>query len=178
MVNKGELNKYHVEDTHESIIPLETWNKVQEEIKRRDSLIKHTSKKEPSLFAGMLTCSHCGKHYTRKVNKYGSYYICPTFSQKGKEYCASKQVREELLIEVTKEVLILTQLTREVIKDKLIEIVVHDDNVLVFKLRDGSEVNKTWAYHSRSESWTEEMKAKARIDGAKASKKGEKTCQE
>ncbi len=178
MVNKGELNKYHVEDTHESIIPLETWNKVQEEIKRRDSLIKHTSKKEPSLFAGMLTCSHCGKHYTRKVNKYGSYYICPTFSQKGKEYCASKQVREEPLIESTKEVLSLTQLTREVIKDKLIEIVIHDDNVLVFKLRDGSEVNKTWAYRSRSESWTEEMKAKARIDGAKASKKGEKTCQE
>lgn len=174
MVNKGEFNKYLVEDTHEAIIPLETWNRVQAEIKRRDSLIKHQSTKPKSLFSGMLTCSHCGKHYNRKVNQYGSYYICPTFSLYGKANCSSKQVREEPLIEITKSVLNVTDLNRELILSKISTIEVHDDNLLVYKLIDGSEVSKTWSYKSRSESWTEEMKAKARIDGAKASRKEKK----
>ena len=171
MINKGELNKYLVEDTHEAIIPLETWNKVQAEFKRRDAAIKHQSDKPKSLFSGMLTCSHCGKHYNRKVNKYGSYYICPTFSLFGKANCPGKQVREEPLIEITKSVLNVTELNREMLQSKIRTIEVHDGNILVYKLSDGSEVSKTWSYKSRSESWTEEMKAQARINGAKASRK-------
>ena len=171
MINKGELNKYLVEDTHEVIISLETWNKVQEEFKRRDAAIKHQSDKPKSLFSGMLTCSHCGKHYNRKVNQYGSYYICPTFSLYGKANCPSKQVREEPLIEITKSVLNVTELNREMLQSKIRTIEVHDGNLLVYKLSDGTEVSKTWSYKSRSESWTEEMKAQARINGAKASRK-------
>ena len=40
VVNHGELPKYHVEESHEPIIDIETWNKVQEEIKRRNARIK------------------------------------------------------------------------------------------------------------------------------------------
>ena len=169
--NKGEKKMFHVSDDHEAIIPLETWNKVQEEFKNRDSRIKHTSKKERSLFAGLLVCSHCGRHYTRKVNKYGSYYICPTFSQKGKAYCCSKQVREEPLIDVTKVTLGKKVLLREDIEKAIQEIVVCDNNVLLFKLKDGTEIEREWKYRSRSESWTPEMKAKAAIDAVKKGKK-------
>ena len=169
--NRGELKMFHVKDDHEAIIPLETWNKVQEEFKIRDSKIEHSSKKERSLFAGLLVCSHCGKHYTRKVNKYGSYYICPTFSQKGKEYCCSKQVREEPLIDVTKVTLGKKVLNREDIEKAIQEIVVCDNNILLFKLKDGTEIEREWKYRSRSESWTPEMKAKAAIDAVKKGKK-------
>ena len=34
-VNHGELPKYHAVDTHEAIIDIDTFNRVQEEIKRR-----------------------------------------------------------------------------------------------------------------------------------------------
>lgn len=171
MQNNGELNKYHVEGTHEAIIPLEQWMIVQAEIKRRDSLINHTSNKNQSLFAGLLICSHCGKHYTRKVNKYGCYYICPTFAQKGKAYCESKQVREEPLIDIAKSMLKKEVLSREDLVENIDRILVCDNNILIFKLKDGTEVAREWKYRSRSESWTPEMKAKAAID---AKKKGNK----
>ena len=172
--NRGELQMFHVSDDHEAIIPMDVWQAAQNEMKRRDSLVNHTSPKAPSIFKGMLTCTHCGKHYTRKVNKYGCYYICPIFSQRGKEYCPSKQVREEPLIELTKEVLGIRELNRRLIESKIQTIEVHDNNLLIFKLKDGSSIEKEWSYRSRSESWTDEMKEKARIDGAKASRKEKK----
>ena len=167
--NNGELKMFHVANSHEAIIPLETWQAVQKEIERRDSVINHVSTKEESLFKGMLVCSHCGKHYTRKVNQYGSYYICPTFSIKGKAYCQSKQVREEPLIEVTRQVLD-QDVNKESIESKIHFIDVEDNNILIFHLKDGRVIEKKWSYKSRSESWTPEMRKKAAIDAVKKGK--------
>ena len=83
-------------------------------------------------------------------------------------------MREEPLIELTKEVLGIRELNRRLIESKIQTIEVHDNNLLIFKLKDGSSIEKEWSYRSRSESWTDEMKEKARIDGAKASRKEKK----
>jgi DNA invertase Pin-like site-specific DNA recombinase len=90
-VNQGELPRYRVEHSHPAIIDLGTFNKVQEEIARRASRIKHISdKKRETVFRGKIICGQCGKHYQRKVTPYNTYWICPTFSKLGKDRCASK----------------------------------------------------------------------------------------
>jgi len=45
LINNGELPQYHAENTHEAIIPLETFNAVQAEIARRAA--KHTHPGRP-----------------------------------------------------------------------------------------------------------------------------------
>jgi hypothetical protein len=48
------------------------------------------------------------------------------------------------------------------LKAKVAAITVPDDGVLVFTLIDGTERTALWENLSRSESWTDEMKAAAR----------------
>ena len=48
LVNEGQLPKYHAESTHEAIIPLETFQTVQNEIERRAELYKPKPPEKPS----------------------------------------------------------------------------------------------------------------------------------
>jgi hypothetical protein len=52
---------------------------------------------------------------------------------------------------------------------------VHQDNLLVFELTDGTKHEFRWSCKSRSLSWTDDMKEKARKRSTK--KKEEKLCQ-
>lgn len=78
--NMGELPKYYVHDNHPAIIDRETFQRVQEEIARRASLRKVSSKGKTELgkFCGkyalsdLLVCGECGTPYRRV-----------TWSQKG-----------------------------------------------------------------------------------------------
>lgn len=161
-INNGELNKYHVEESHEAIIDSETFDAVQKEIDRRAVSAKAKKKRELSPFSGLLTCAICGKHYRRKGSPYGFYWICGTFSLYGKENCASKQIPENILIEKTKEVLKLKELDGVILKETLVSIEVRPENVLLYKLKDGTEKEVFWSLVSRKHSWTPEMKERAR----------------
>ena len=104
--NNGEFPQYHITDAHEEIIPLEQFNAVQEEIKRRAE--KHsrpgvTPNSYP--FSGKLVCAGCGKHYRRKITKTGPVWICGTFNTWGKAACASKQIPASTLVSVVEELL-------------------------------------------------------------------------
>ena len=65
--NNGELPKYHIEHSHEAIIPLRQFNAVQEEIKRRAEKHAHVAPKVTYPFTGLIVCGNCGKHYRRKI---------------------------------------------------------------------------------------------------------------
>ena len=150
-VNHGEMPQYHAESTHEPIISLDTFNAVQDEREMRAK--KFRCKQEPRktyAFTGLLTCNHCGKHYRRKTTKTGVVWICSTFNSLGKSHCPSKQIPETTLMAIAGEF------------DNIKNIMVCDDNVLTFHLADGSEVNRQWKDRSRRESWTDEMREKAR----------------
>ena len=43
-INKGQVPKYYVENSHEAIIPKDIFHKVQEEIARRSNLTNGTTK--------------------------------------------------------------------------------------------------------------------------------------
>lgn len=114
MFNTGELPKYHAEDAHEAIIDMETFQAVQKEKERRASqFIKKPSTKKIYPFTGLLVCDNCGKNYRRKVTKTGAAWVCGTFNSLGKAVCASKQIPEFTLQQVTADVLGQNNFTHE-----------------------------------------------------------------
>ena len=80
----------------------------------------------------------------------------------GKAACASKQIPEETLQTVTAEVLGQTGFSEDLLRRLIKSIVVCNGNVLIFRFYDGTEITRTWQDRSRSQSWTDEMKAAAR----------------
>lgn len=156
--NNGELPKYHIEHSHEAIIPLRQFNAVQEEIKHRADKHAHISPKVTYPFTGLIVCGNCGKHYRRKVTRSGAVWICSTFNTIGKEYCASKQIPESILISITEETLGSTN----ALNDKITAIRAEKDNTLVFCFTNGESSVKRWTDRSRRESWTDEMRETAR----------------
>ena len=142
--NNGELPKYHSEDSHEAIIDMVTYNKVQEEHERRKAKYNKAhfeNKKYP--LTGLITCENCGKNYRRKTTKTGIVWICATFNTLGKKHCASKQVPETVLEELVSSVSPIENIS---------SILVSNGNKITFELIDGTEVIKHWADRSRSES--------------------------
>ena len=153
MKNNGEKPQYHAVGTHEAIIDLVTFEAVQEELARRS---EHYSGKKPSTvtypFTRLIVCANCGKHYKRKTTATGIVWICSTYNTHGKKACASKAIPESVLYELTADTPIgdLTAIRAE------------KDNTLVFCFKNGEQTVKRWQDRSRAESWTEEMKEKAR----------------
>lgn len=74
-MNNGELPKYYVHDCHPAIIDRETFQKVQEELARRSSLKKTSSKAKTQLgkycgkyvLSELLVCGECGSPYRRVI---------------------------------------------------------------------------------------------------------------
>ena len=125
--NRGELPQYFVGEDHEPIIDRETFDAVQREIawrtaQRKAAKAKRTatnaelsaSAVEPSMSSSgnnsretipltdRIYCGVCGKRYRYKVTRLGTPYaapvwICSTFNYRGKAYCASKQIPEDIL---------------------------------------------------------------------------------
>ena len=64
--NRGELPQYWVEDTHEAIIDLETFQYIQDEMERRKQLGALANKSlNISCFTGKIKCPYCGVSYRR-----------------------------------------------------------------------------------------------------------------
>lgn len=166
--NHGERTRYLVENSHEAIIPKEMFDAAQAERRKRREKMKadgrQWSKRYP--FSGMIECGECGMHYRRRTVKSGTPYeqavwICRTFDTYGKEFCHSRQIPEDILIAETAKVLGSDDL-KAAVPAMLAVIRVPETNHLVYVFRDGSEQEVFWEHHSRKESWTEEMRQKAR----------------
>ena len=152
MINCGEQPQYHVAGAHDSIIDLETWEAVQEEIERRAKYYAPTKKATSYPFTGLIVCGTCGNHYRRKTTASGVIWVCTTYNTHGKKGCASKAIPESTLYELTADIPLgdLTAIRAE------------NGNALVFCFKDGTQAVKRWKDRSRAESWTEEMREAAR----------------
>jgi len=167
-VNRGELPKYYVEGSHEGIVEKATFEFVQAEMARRLAKSTHMKEKNPSEFKGMIHCTRCGASFCRKTNCSGTKYAkvtwaCRTFTYRGKRECPAKRIPEDILKAKCAEVLELKVYDSEVFKTKIAAIQVPDDGILHFVFHDKTEKIVLWENPSRRESWTEEMKAAARI---------------
>ena len=105
--NEGQAPQYYVESTHPAIIDMETFERVQNEMKYRSSGDEDTvgQQKYSSryAFSGMLVCGKCGSRYRRHSRKMGSgkmvaSWACANKIVNGADACHSRHIREDILI--------------------------------------------------------------------------------
>ena len=182
--NRGELPQYFVGEDHEPIIDRETFDAVQREIawrtaQRKANKAKRTatnaelsaSAVEPSVpssgnnsretipLTDRIYCGVCGKKYRYKVTRLGTPYaapvwICSTFNYRGKAYCASKQIPEDILKGLITSVL-------DTAHTALLHSQMHPGNRVLFVFQDGHTEERFWKDHSRRDSWDAEKRQKA-----------------
>lgn len=186
-VNNGEMPQYFVANNHEPILDKEIQERILAERARRAEIYKPRSgdrSRKNYPFTGKILCGKCGKRFSRKPANAGTKYesviwICRTFNQKGKAYCASKQIPEDILKEVTSQALGLLKFDAEVFAEQVREIRVPENGILVFVFQDGREVTKTWENRSRRDSWHEGNRQQASRDSLKgATERGARLCQQ
>jgi DNA invertase Pin-like site-specific DNA recombinase len=166
-INKGQLPKYYVNDSHEPIIDRNTFENVQSEIQKRAERFQPP---KPTLekysFTGKIICGKCKKHYHRKrnnANVKSPVWICSTYKYSGKTACSSSQmIPEDVLLKTSAEVLDILEFDSVVFERQIKEIQVFEKNKLLYIFYNNKVIEKTWQNKSRKESWTEEMKQAAR----------------
>ena len=173
--NYGEEDQYYVKNAHEPTIDRKTFEKAQQEIARRDKLYgghNIMQDKAPRLFSQLVHCDHCKGTIYYKL-QYGSKsrktWVCKAHMELGPDHCPVKPIREDILINATREVLLSenliqqdTILTNELLKTHIRQIIAKDNYDLEYQLYNGGIYIKSCKCPSRSESWTPEMKQKAR----------------
>ena len=165
-INRGELPQYWVENTHEAIIPLETYQAVQAERQRRRELgVLANWSINTSCFTSKIKCPLCGKSYRRSGKRQRKdpdevYYIwlCRTKSEKGAKSCSAKSIPEKKLKAVCAEVLDLEVFDETVFTEKIQQIVVHGEDTLEFHFKDETIQQRKWASTAKTDWWTEERR--------------------
>ena len=104
--NTGELPMYYIEKDHEPIVSPETFQMVQEEMRRRREA--GSNMQCVSIFSSRIICGDCGGYYGRKIwhssTKYTAWHWhCNAKFQKRK-YCETPTLKEESLEETFVEV--------------------------------------------------------------------------
>ena len=164
--NNGELPQYWVEDSYEAIIDLETFDKVQNEIKRRRKLgVFANWSINTNCFTSKIKCGNCGASYRRsgrrqKKNSDERYYVwtCRTKSEINVKECQSKNVPEKMLQRYITEALGLEEFDEDVFSDEVEKIVVNGEDELIFHFYDGQIVTQKWKSTARTDSWSEERR--------------------
>jgi len=98
--NEGEIPQYFVENSHPAIVPQETYDLVQDEIRRRRESGKRIT--GASLFSGRIICGNCGTAFGSKVWQSNNKYRRTVWQCNGKygnkrngSLCQTPHVTEE-----------------------------------------------------------------------------------
>ncbi len=162
--NHGELPKYYAEGTHEAIIDLDTFERVQDMMNAKSKHIApRVGQGNRYAFSSMIRCSSCGKNYKRKVARGRAYWNCSTYLNYGKDVCSGKQIPEDILMVKAAEILGLSNFDEKTFKDQIAELLIPEPNRIIFTFKDGHSIESNWQDKSRSDSWSEEMKRTASI---------------
>ena len=121
--NNGEKPMYHVEECHDAIISIEDYNKVQKIIKERNEKIHKGITPKDNLFKGKLICAHCGCTFRMKKNYRKYIWRCGTYIRLGSKGCFSKQIPNDALQILAKEILGVDELTSEIIDERIEKVI-------------------------------------------------------
>lgn len=176
--NHGERTQYYVSGSHEPIIEPWLFDEVQKIRKRRREKFFNVKDYQYQLypFSSIIKCGMCGSFFRRKITAAGTKYskpvwICHELNYFGKDFCGSRQIPEDILMETTAHVLQIEEFDPNVLHEKIQRIVVTDRNALLYIFRDGHEVEATWHNRSRRDSWDEDAKQRAREKSIEVSKR-------
>ncbi len=152
--NRGERDAYKVIGTHEPIIDIADFDRVQDIMAERAERFTKNEKTgfEHFDFTSKIRCALCNKNFNRITSRGEKYWMCRTYAKRGKEHCQSKRIPERTLISLCSDIGI----------ENIEHIDACNDNTLIFNLHSGKSIVKHWQDRSRAESWTPEMKERAR----------------
>ena len=91
--NKGALEKYYINNTHEAIITKEEFEKVQELIEQRKHPNMNLINNYP--LSKKIYCGKCGSLFKRRFKNEKSYWICREHYYNA-ENCQIKQIPEQV----------------------------------------------------------------------------------
>ncbi|ORU01508.1 putative site-specific recombinase [Anaerovibrio sp. JC8] len=135
--NNGELPQYYVENSHEPIIDMATFEKVQKRIAERR---KELYFRDPSIpiypYTGKIICGNCGKNYIR-CGRDG--WCCS--SKKYHKACDGINLNEKMLEKITEGM-------------DFTKIEVAGDELLI-TLSDGKSVTKKYISTARADYWAD-----------------------
>lgn len=168
-INRGELPQYFVENTHEAIIPLETYQAVQEEKMRRRELGCFANKSLTlNCFSAKIKCGLCGRSFDRstranraKMSKLGekyTFWICTSSKKNNCPHCKSGTIRDSVLREECAKVLELEEFDEDIFSRRVSKITIPHTGLLIFEFSDGKTIEHEWYRNARKECWTEELR--------------------
>jgi hypothetical protein len=172
MINKGELNRYLIEDNHEAIISRDTFEKAEQIRKQRASKNKPHSPRQEYPFKGITKCGICGSSYTRKRMRDKLIWLCSLSVRQGQDVCNAKLVPNNIIVGASKDVLGIDLYNDIYFNSKVKGIIVMPNRLLEFQLKDGTLFEYHWEHESRGKSWTPEMKEQARQKSIKQHRRG------
>lgn len=146
--NHGELPQYYVENTHEAIIPIETFQYVQDEMARRRELGAFANKSmNITCFTAKLKCEKCGKSYVRntrknraKMTQLGDQlvgWVCGSSKKKNGE-CKAMEIPEYILRQKCAEALGLEEFDEDAFAKQIEIITIPEQGILNFHMTDGT----------------------------------------
>ena len=97
-IDNPESEQMIFENTHEAIIDLDTWERVQE---LRKNKRRPTRTGKTNMFSGIAYCADCGQKLYYCTSKYfesrQDHFVCSTSRKKGTEVCDSHFIRAVVL---------------------------------------------------------------------------------
>lgn len=167
VANEGELPQYYATETHPAIIDEATFEAAQEIVRQHAERRKDCAQPQRSEFTTKIRCPFCGQAYKRVTSNGTVGWNCSTYQDKGKRYCRGKKIPEAVLKALVADVLELPCYEAPEMEAQIDYIEVPADNHLTFFLKNGHIEERIWKDRSRRESWTPEMKEKARQNAMK-----------
>lgn len=167
VANKGELPQYYATETHPAIIDEATFEAAQEIVRQHAERRRDCAQPQRSEFTTKIRCPICGQAYKRVTSNGTVGWNCSTYQDKGKRYCHGKKIPEAVLKALVADVLELPCYEAPEMEAQIDHIEVPADNHLTFFLKNGHIEERIWKDRSRRESWTPEMKEKARQNAMK-----------
>ena len=167
VANKGELPQYYATETHPAIIDEATFEAAQEIVRQHAERRRDCARPQRSEFTTKIRCPICGQAYKRVTSNGTVGWNCSTYQDKGKRYCRGKKIPEAVLKALVADVLELPCYEAPEMEAQIDHIEVPADNHLTFFLKNGRIEERIWKDRSRRESWTPEMKEKARQNAMK-----------
>lgn len=108
-IRKPESEWICHKDTHEAIIPSDTWQKVQEINAAAKQRSEGSEPPTPKLFSGKLVCADCGsklcawtetQHRKNGTKKKYVSYSCWKYSRSGRSVCTVHRIYEKTLAQI------------------------------------------------------------------------------
>ena len=167
--NKGELTQYFVQNTHEAIIDMETFQYVQEEIARRKELGCFANKALTlNCFSTKIKCGECGRSFVRTkrknraiVSDLGDDYIfweCTSSKKHNCPRCHSGTILEAALKTQCCTVMGVSEFDDETFSEQVKQITIPKAGIMIFEMTDGQMIEHHWKNTSKKDCWTDERR--------------------